>query len=455
MTVVAAPAPGPRDRQMRNSLGIVAALGAVALGSAVLLAGVVGAVDGSHPGNASTPASAGAAATGSDLDREIARMQTRLRAVPGDYQAWATLGFDYVQQAKLTVDPAYYPKAQAALHRSLSLDHSDNYVAMAGQAALAAARHDFRAALHWARRGLRIDPRSAVLHGALADALTQLGRYAAAEQAAIRMERLGPGTPAEARLSYAAELRGDHRTAVAFMRRALADAAGPADVAFTRYYLGQLALDNGAPATALRHFAAGLAVAATDTSLLEGRAKAERALGRTAVAVRDFRTVVTRVPQPAYVLEYGELLQSLGRRVAADRQWRLFRTEEQLFRANGVTLDADQTLYEADHGDPAAAVRIGARAVRTRPFVETYDAYAWALHRAGADRRALVASNIALRPGVRNALFLFHRGEIERALGRTNAARRDLEAALRLNPAFSPLWARVARHHLATMRPTS
>jgi cytochrome c-type biogenesis protein CcmH/NrfG len=73
------------------------------------------------PGSAqpAPPASAGpndpsqsSSATARDA---IARTQDHLRATPGDWQAWAGLALDYVEQAKVTVDPTYYPKAAAAL----------------------------------------------------------------------------------------------------------------------------------------------------------------------------------------------------------------------------------------------------------------------------------------------------------------------------------------------------
>ena len=76
-----------------------------------------------------------------------------MHRTPANYQAWATLGLDYVQQAKVTVNPAYYPKATGALAKSLRLHRGDNYVAMAGEAALNAAEHRFRAARGWALAG--------------------------------------------------------------------------------------------------------------------------------------------------------------------------------------------------------------------------------------------------------------------------------------------------------------
>ncbi|MBV9291835.1 MAG: hypothetical protein JO222_05235, partial [Frankiales bacterium] len=359
----------------RTSPGLLVAagVGCLALSAVALSAGSTS--DRHRPATAPSPVAATAPAD--PTAAEIARTQQHLRSVPRDYNAWATLGLDYVQQAKVTIDPTYYPKATAALARSLRLAPRGNYVAMAGEAALAAARHDFSGALRWANRGLAIDPKSAVLQGALTDALTQLGQYGAAEAAARRMELLRPGADAEARLSYAAELRGDLPAARLYMRQALRDAVGPSDVAFARYYLGELDFNSGHFRAALHEYAAGLTAAPTYAALLEGRAKARAALGDTSGAIRDFTTVVGRAPQPTYVLEFGRLLSSLGRDRAAQQQFSVFRAEEQLFRANGVRLDTDQTLFEADYGDAQVAVASGRAALRTRPFLDTYDAYAW------------------------------------------------------------------------------
>jgi lipoprotein NlpI len=47
--------------------------------------------------------------------------------------------------------------------------------------------------------------------------------------------------------------------------------------------------------------------------------------------------------------------------------------------------------------------------------------------------------------GMRNALFAYHRGMIENALGQRTAARHDLSQALAIDPAFNPLQAPIAR----------
>jgi tetratricopeptide (TPR) repeat protein len=385
------------------------------------------------------------------LTRNIAMTQADLRAAPDDYRGWATLGLDYVQQAKITINPAYYPKAKGALARSLHLHHAGNYVAMAGEAALNAAEHRFRAARRWAQRGLTIDPESSTLYGALDDADTQLGHYTQAFTAVRRMNRLQPGVPAFTRAEYAYELRGDLRSATRVLEAARQAATEPSDVAFVDYYLAELALNQGKPRKALRHDVAGLRVDSSYFALLEGKAKAEAALGRSRAAVRDFRTVVSDVPQPEYVVEAGEYLQSLGRMRQARAQYRLFATENRLFASNGVTLDTDPTLFYADHGRPRLALRYGRVGIRIRPFVEMDDAYAWALHANGRDRAAISYERKAMQLGTRSALFAFHAGMIERALGDTAAARRDLTRALSINPHFNPLLAPIARQTLAAL----
>ena len=94
-----------------------------------------------------------APAIGGSLDQTIEDLQSRLRALPTDWQAFASLGLAYVQQARVTADPSYYPKAHGVLRRSLGLERDDNFAAMVGMAALAAARHDFAGALRWGERG--------------------------------------------------------------------------------------------------------------------------------------------------------------------------------------------------------------------------------------------------------------------------------------------------------------
>lgn len=422
-------------------------------GLAVVLftAGAIG-VLGDHAGGAATTDGAAlppAAASHGDLKAGIAALQQRLRIFPKDASSWASLGLAYVEEAKATVNPDYYPKAEGALQKSLAIDTKDNYLAPAGMAALAAARHDFAGALTWAHRGIAINSSSPTLYGALADAETQLGHYQAAETAIQRMLDLSPDTDALARASYAWELRGDLDQARSLMQRALEDSASPNQVAFARYYLGDLALNAGDPTAALAQYQAGLLAAPTYVALIEGRAKAEQALGNFEAARADFADAVARVPQPMYVVENGELLDKMGRTSEAKTQFKLFATEQKLFAANGVAADVEPTLFYADHGQSVRALASGVAGLKSRPFIEMQDAYAWALHRNGRDAEALTWITKAMALGTKNALFEFHAAAIEAALGHNDVARAHYTKALAINPHFHLVHADEARAALA------
>ncbi|MDQ6873855.1 MAG: tetratricopeptide repeat protein [Actinomycetota bacterium] len=388
---------------------------------------------------------------GGALGVAIVRAQQRLREAPKDYRTWAELGAAYVQQGRITGDPSYYPKSEGALKRSLALNHADNWEALTGMGALANARHDFTAALAWGHKAQAVNAYSTSVYGVLNDALTQLGDYPAARAALQKMLDLHPGIPAYTRASYDFEERGLVDQAMAALQRALGEASDPADVAFCRYYLGELAFNGGNLDAAATQYRLGLQADPAYDPLLAGRAKAEAARGDTPAAVRDYATVTGRVPQPQYLLEYGELLQSLGRTAEAAQQYRLLGIEQQLFKANGVIDDLTSALFEADHGSPAAAVQHGRAEWGRRHSVLVADALGWALHRAGRDAEALSYAQQANRLGWRNAVFRYHLAMIELGLGRRDAARRDLAQAVHFNPYFSPLQAPVARKSLVSL----
>lgn len=403
---------------------------------------------------ASRPATTGvdAAPLGTDaLSRRITALQNQLRTSPADASAWASLGLAYVQQAKVTVDPAFYPKAEQALKKSLELQPKDNFFAYAGQSALASGRHDFTAAKTWADKGIAVDGYNATLRGALADAQTQLGNYPQAFAAVQKMLDLRPNTASYSRASYVFELRGQIPQAVQAMEQAFTYASNGADQAFASYYLAQLAFDHGNPREALKQIARGLVSDPSYPALIEGRAKAEAALGMTTEALRDYADIVGRVPQPEYVIEYGELLQSVGRTAEAKTQYDVFLAEGKLFEANGVALDTDPTLYQADHGSPAEALRYGIHSIKIRPFIESHDAYAWALHANKRDSEALAEESKAMTLGTQNALFYFHLGMIQKSLGHNAEAVTALRRALVINPHFNPLHVPAAKKALADL----
>ena len=117
--------------------------------------------------------------------------------------------------------------------------------------------------------------------------------------------------------------------------------------------------------------------------------------------------------------------------------------------ANGVKVDLETALYRVDHGIRLRdSLSLARQAQAERPSIHGDDVLAWALARNGRCAEALVHSKRSLRLGTRDATFYFHRGMIERCLGRPAAARSWFARAVELNPHFSIRWAPIAREAL-------
>lgn len=421
----------------------------IAVAAAFLVVGLAGGSP-SKPASSGTaaPARAAAAAAVDPIAKDIVAQQTRLKAVPGDWTAWAALAADYVQQARITADPTYYPKADGAVVRSFDIKPHGNFLALTVKATIAAARHDFAGALRLADESLAIDAYSAVTYGVRGDALDELGRYDEALAAFQKMDHLRPSLASYSRLSYAYELRGNLPVARKDLQLALGISASPSDSAYAAYYLGELAWGSGDLAGAERYYRQGAALDPSYVPPLEGIAKVEAARGERAAAVRDYEQVVDRLPQPAYVIEFGDYLASIGRAKQAQQEYGLVLTEERIFQSQGVNVDLELSLFQADHGDPQGALKTAAAEYARRHSTLVEDAYAWALHKNGDDRAALTHATAALKLGTKSALLSFHRGMIEASLRMNAPAVQDLRRALELNPNFSPLQAPQARAQL-------
>ncbi|MYZ41281.1 tetratricopeptide repeat protein, partial [Streptomyces sp. SID4917] len=157
---------------------------------------------------------------------------------------------------------------------------------------------------------------------------------------------------------------------------------------------------------------------------LAGRARALAALGRTDEAYQVYDTALDKLPLPGYALELGELYDSEGLTGDAQTQYEWLRERVEKAQAHGVNEELVLARFETDHGNPeGAVVRLTAEWTRSHRNMYVADALAWALHRAGRSDEALTYARKAMGQGLRSALFSYHLGEIERALGMYGSAR--------------------------------
>jgi tetratricopeptide (TPR) repeat protein len=384
-----------------------------------------------------------------DTKAYVAELEQRVVASPRDVQSLVLLGLAYQQRARETGDASFYPRSGAALRRAARLEPR-NALAATGLAALAASRHRFADARRLAERASGLAPRSAGPLGVLGDALVELGRYREAFATSDRMAALKPNLASYARVSYARELLGDSRGAIAAMRLAVEAGTGTVEpLAWALVQLGNLYFDKGRVAPAARSYRRALAVFPGYVHAEAALARVAAARGRYGKAIRLYRRAVERLPLPQYEGALGDVLRIAGRDAEAQDAFGAVHAIERLLAANGVRTELETALFDLDHGvDVRGALARARLAYQERKSIEAEDVLAWALYRNGRCAEARHHSVRALRLGTRDALKLFHRGMIERCLGDRAAARSLLLRALRINPHFSLRYAPIAERTL-------
>ena len=417
---------------------------AVVTALALLLGGVLAADPAARPPARSAPAAlaerAFAGFSPGNTEAEILRLIDEARST-GSAKSYALLGLAYQQRARETADASDYTRSERALRRALARDR-DNLYALGGLGSLALARHRFHEALDLGRRAQRVSPSTARTYGVIGDALVELGRYREAFGAYDRMAALKPSLSAYARVSHARELLGDWRGAVAAMRLAVDAAGSQAEpLAWSRVQLGKLHFSRGRLAPAAREYRAALAAFPGYVHALDALAQVEAAHGRLARAAALERQATERNPLPQFVGFLGDVYRAQGRDRLEREQYGLVRVIERLLVANGVKTDLETALFDVDHGlRLEQALSRARRAQRERPSIYADDVLSWALARTGRCGEARRYSERALRLGTLDAPTFFHRGMIERCLGRHAEAKRWFRRALATNPHFSLIW---------------
>ncbi|MBA2381012.1 MAG: tetratricopeptide repeat protein, partial [Chloroflexi bacterium] len=243
---------------------------------------------------------------------EVIRLLALVDADPTDEDAQRDLGFALVQRVRETADPSLYAPAQAAFQaaRALAPDDADVLV---GIAAIQLGKHQFADGLATANRAIALSPSLVAAHAARVDALVELGRYDAADEAAGVMFGLASDLTTLARVSYLAELRGHLTAAVSAMRAAAASPGlAPENTAFVQALLGNLLVYSGDPDGAAAAYEAALALVPSHAPSLAGQARLAVGAGRLDDAIALFERAAAIVPLPEYVIALGDAQTAAG-----------------------------------------------------------------------------------------------------------------------------------------------
>lgn len=380
----------------------------------------------------------------------VIQAQDRLREAPNDLRALTTLASASLERFRETGDPTWYAKTQEAADRAVAI-RPDDVDALDAQASLANSRHRFADGLRIARRSMAVAPDRFAPLGIAADALIELGRYDRGFALIDRRLALRPDGASYSRASYAAELRGDRALATRLMTFAVdATRAGSEFRAWTRVELGKLHLGSGHLAAAEREMRQALTERPDDARVLAGLGQVLAARGRLADAAARFERALELMPLPEYASALHEIDQARGEPQRAADDLALLAAMQRLLAANGVRVDVERSLVDADLGRVGRNAIARARAARAlQPGILGDDVLGWTLTRAGRCAEGLRSARMSLRLGTRDARLLFHAGAAARCAGERADAARYLQQALDLNPRFSVRWAPVAKRMLA------
>ena len=393
---------------------------------------------------------------GASTDEQIQSLQNQLRNHPNDWQSYSQLGLVYLQKVRETGDPTYYPKVEEALNKSLE-HQSDDYVTLSAMGALALARHQFSAALDWGERARQINPDRPYAYGVIADAQIELGRYSEAVQTLQTMVDLRPDMSSYSRISYLRELHGDADGALQVMQQAV-DGGTPnlESTAWTRTQLGNLYFNSGNLVQAEAEYQQTLHDRPNYVFALAGLGRVRAAQGNTKEAIKLLNQAIAIIPMPDFVITLGDLYQTTNQQAAATQQYKLVTTIEKLYQANGVDLDMEIALFNADHDQNLKeTVALARKAYANRPSIQGADALAWVLYKTGQYQEAQKYSKEALQLRTKDSLKLFHAGMIAHALHNDQQAGQYLQQALAINPHFSILYADQAKMTLQSIQPST
>ena len=338
------------------------------------------------------------------LAQTIAAMELRLRRQPDDERAAVALADALLRQTRVTGNAGLALRAEEVLRRVVADEAAGDaahYDAHRMLAAVYLSQHRFRDAIREADRCRAVRPNDAWTAGVLGDAHIELGDYDAAFAAFDRMSALRPDAASYARTSYARELQGDLDGALRLMTMA-AEATPPLDaesVAWHHAQIGHLNLELGRVDAARRAFEHAAFVFPGHPLAVDGLAQVELAAGRREAALRLVQQRIAAAPSPADLALAGELLDALGHRDEAERDYKL---AEAAWRSD-VPEPAKLARFLAEHHRTIdAAVRLAEQASADRDDIFTNDALAWAYFNHGRLADARRAIGRALRTGTRD-----------------------------------------------------
>ena len=432
MNIRRTPAPGvPLNRRFTNAVTRYLVL---ALASVTLVDGVgIQAQQTPQPSPLEALAAERVSSNGSPAERGIASARKAVATHPTRADGWNELALALARRARETADHAYYDEAWKATEQSLQLEPG-NLEAIRMQVWILLGQHEFARAVAAGEQLNSKMPDDVLVYGFLVDGYVALGRYADAEKAAQWMLDLRPGNvPGLTRAAHLRELFGNHEGAVEFMDTAFRRTATSEveDRAWIMTQIAHLSLLTCRTDAAERLLNEALALFPNYHYAVAQLAEVRVQQGRLADAVSLRQRHYQTAPHPENQFELGVTLHRAGRADEAKAAWQPFETAARREMDGSDNANIELIYYYADYANrPAEALAIARKESARRQDVRTLEALAWALHKNGQSREALVEIKKALGVGIKQPITFYHAGAIAAAAGAPTDARGYLGESL-------------------------
>lgn len=375
-------------------------------------------------------------------DEKIAQAEKMVEEFPDLAKSHNYLAMAYLQKVRETGDYDFNRQAETAIEKALKIE-PESFEARILQAQIFLSEHEFGKALEIAE-GLEKNYRdNPVVLTVKTDAQTELGLYDEAVETGQKLVDLKPNAVSYTRVAYLRSLYGDTGGAIAARKEVLkmADQSDRENYAWFHSELGRELFNAGKYAEAEQMFDAALQIFPDYHWALEGKGKVLAAKGDYANAIEFFEKI--QVPETAREIYLADIYKKSGREAEGEQLY--MKIAERETQKDGGDLHRIALLW-ADHDKNLdQALEIARKDREENRDLLSSDTLAWALYKKGeyAEAKKYIAE--AMRLGTKNALFYYHKGMIENALGNKKEAGKFLKLALETNPAFDLLQAEKAR----------
>jgi tetratricopeptide (TPR) repeat protein len=370
-------------------------------------------------------------------ERELTRLQAKLREPGATSAAFVQVGYAWVGKARADAEPERYRNADACAEAALERNPSDA-AASALRGMVLLNDHRFAEAKSLALTLIAKDTRDATAYGLLSDAALELGELDRAIEAAQRMVDEKPSLLSYGRAAHLRWLQGDVEAAKRLYQQAIDAGALLTDREPRAFMITQAALvfwHAGDYAGADDGFDLALRELPEYATALEGK-------GRVALSRGEPRTAVswlTRAQQKSPLVETSWLLgdahQLCGQHELAERAYARVVRDGSAHDPRALAL-----FYASKNRTSAEAVRLAKLDFAQRRDAYAKDTLAYALFRDGDVRGARELSKDVLATSIPDARLLYRAGRIAVAAGETAEGEQLITRASQLNPGFDPLY---------------